>query len=46
MMFPIHRKSDEIGLPLVEKFISIDITDDKDWAIAHHKPEITLRRPN
>jgi hypothetical protein len=29
MMSPIHRKSDEIGLPIVDKFISMDITDDK-----------------
>jgi hypothetical protein len=33
MMSPIHRKSDEIGLPLVEKFISMDITDDEDPVI-------------
>jgi Stress responsive A/B Barrel Domain len=40
MMSPIHRKSDEIGLPIVEKFISMDITDDKDPAIGDKIAEI------
>jgi hypothetical protein len=40
MMSPIHRKSDEIGLPIVEKFISMDITDDKDPAIGEKIAEI------
>jgi Stress responsive A/B Barrel Domain len=40
MMSPIHRKSDEIGLPLVDKFISMDITDDKDPAIGDKIAEI------
>jgi hypothetical protein len=44
MMSPIHRKSDEIGLPLVEKFISMDITDDKDPAIGDKIAEIHRNR--
>jgi hypothetical protein len=40
MMSAIHRKSDEIGLPLVEKFISMDITDDKDPPIGDKIQEI------
>jgi Stress responsive A/B Barrel Domain len=44
MMSPIHRKSDEIGLPLVEKFISMDITDDKDPAIGDKIAEIHQNR--
>ena len=34
MHSPIHRKVDEIGLPLVENMVSYDITDDDDPAIA------------
>ena len=44
MMSPIHRKSDEIGLPVVEKFISMDITDDKDPAIGDKIAEIHRNR--
>jgi hypothetical protein len=44
MMSPIHRKSDEIGLPLVDKFISMDITDDKDPAIGEKIAEIHQNR--
>jgi Stress responsive A/B Barrel Domain len=44
MMSPIHRKSDEIGLPLVEKFISMDITDDKDPSIGGKIAEIHRNR--
>ena len=44
MMSPIHRKSDEIGLPLVEKFISMDITDDADPAIGDKIAEIHRNR--
>jgi hypothetical protein len=44
MMSPIHRKSDEIGLPLVEKFISMDITDDEDPAIGEKIAEIHRNR--
>jgi hypothetical protein len=29
MMSPIHRKIDKFGLPVVEKMISMDITDDE-----------------
>ncbi len=44
MMSPIHRKSDEIGLPVVDKFISMDITDDKDPAIGDKITEIHRNR--
>jgi hypothetical protein len=44
MMSPIHRKSDEIGLPIVDKFISMDITDDKDPAIGDKIAEIHRNR--
>ena len=44
MMSPIHRKSDEIGLPLVEKFISMDVTDDADPAIRDKIAEIHRNR--
>lgn len=44
MMSPIHRKSDEIGLPVVDKFISMDITDDKDPAIGDKIAEIHRNR--
>jgi hypothetical protein len=44
MMSPIHRKSDEIGLPIVDKFISMDITDDKDPAIGDKIAEIHQNR--
>ncbi|SPU54804.1 Stress responsive A/B Barrel Domain [Brevundimonas vesicularis] len=31
---PIHRKVDEIGLPLVDDMVSFDISDDADPALA------------
>ncbi|WP_207478402.1 Dabb family protein [Arenibaculum pallidiluteum] len=34
MHSPIHRKVDEIGLPLVENMVSYDITDEADPTIA------------
>ena len=43
-MSPIHRKSDEIGLPVVEKMISMDITDDQDPAIGDKIQEIHRNR--
>ena len=30
LVHPAHRHTDEIGLPLVDKFVSFDITDDPD----------------
>jgi hypothetical protein len=44
IMSPIHRKSDEIGLPVVEKSISMDITDDDDPAIGDKIAEIHRNR--
>ena len=44
MMSPIHRKSDEIGLPIVDKFVSMDITDDADPTIGDKIAEIHRNR--
>ncbi|MBV2364162.1 Dabb family protein [Streptomonospora nanhaiensis] len=30
LVHPAHRRTDELGLPLVDKFVSYDITDDPD----------------
>ncbi|WP_206506119.1 Dabb family protein [Streptomyces chrestomyceticus] len=30
LIHPAHRRTDEIGLPLVDQFVSFDITDDPD----------------
>ncbi len=30
LIHPAHRRTDEIGLPLVDQFVSFDITDDLD----------------
>ena len=30
LIHPAHRHTDQIGLPLVDKFVSFDITDDPD----------------
>ena len=43
-MSPIHRKSDEIGLPVVKKFISMDITDIEDPTIGDRIAEIHRNR--
>jgi hypothetical protein len=44
MHSPIHRKVDEIGLPLVENMISYDITDDDDPGIGDRVAEIHKAR--
>lgn len=30
LMAPAHQHTDEIGLPLLERFVSFDVTDDED----------------
>ncbi|MEV6235094.1 Dabb family protein [Lentzea sp. NPDC051838] len=30
LIHPAHRNTDRVGLPLVDKFVSFDITDDED----------------
>ncbi|WP_328988974.1 Dabb family protein [Kribbella sp. NBC_01245] len=44
MHSPIHRKVDEIGLPIVENMISTDLTDDDDPAIGDKIREIHVKR--
>ncbi|WP_433432670.1 Dabb family protein [Nonomuraea sp. CA-141351] len=41
---PSHRHTDEIGLPLVDKFVSFDITDDPDPQIAEKIAALHQRR--
>jgi hypothetical protein len=41
---PAHRHTDEVGLPLVEKFVSFDTTDDEDPQIAAKIAELHTRR--
>lgn len=41
---PAHRRTDEIGLPLVDKFVSYDTTDDPDPEIAEKIAELHRRR--
>jgi Stress responsive A/B Barrel Domain len=44
MNSPIHRRSDELGLPITDKFVSMDITDDADPAIGEKIAEIHRTR--
>lgn len=44
MLSPIHRKVDEIGLPLVQSMISQDLTDDEDPTIADQIREVHRSR--
>ncbi|MFB4308555.1 Dabb family protein [Actinomadura sp. GTD37] len=41
---PAHRHTDEIGLPLVDKFVSFDVTDDADPRIAEKIAALHQRR--
>lgn len=41
---PAHRHTDEIGLPLCDKFVSFDVTDDEDPQIAERIAELHRRR--
>jgi hypothetical protein len=44
LMAPSHTHTDNIGLPLVEKFVSYDTTDSDDPAIAEKIAELHARR--
>lgn len=44
LMHPAHAHTDEIGLPLVEKFISYDTTDDPDPEIGAKIAALHQRR--
>lgn len=44
MNAPIHRATDEAGLPIVDKFVSLDLTDDEDPAIGEKIAEIHRKR--
>jgi hypothetical protein len=41
---PAHRRTDEIGLPLVDKFVSFDTTDDEDPRVADKIAALHKRR--
>ncbi|ORT92976.1 stress responsive protein [Frankia casuarinae] len=41
---PAHRHTDEIGLPLVDTFVSFDVTDHKDPEIAEKIAALHKRR--
>jgi hypothetical protein len=41
---PAHRHTDEIGLPLVDAFVSFDVTDEEDPRIADKIAELHQRR--
>ncbi|MEU7141538.1 Dabb family protein [Nocardia sp. NPDC046473] len=44
LIHPAHRNTDRVGLPLVDKFASFDITDDEDPAMAEKIAELHQRR--
>ncbi|MFD4407479.1 Dabb family protein [Nocardia sp. NPDC058499] len=44
MNHPAHLEMDRVGLPLVDKFVSFDITDDPDPAVGDKIAEIHRRR--
>jgi Stress responsive A/B Barrel Domain len=44
MNHPVHLDTDAAGLPLVSNFVSLDITDDEDSAIADKIAEIHRTR--
>lgn len=41
---PLHRKVDEIGLPLVDDMVSFDLTDDEDPAIGDEIAKLHAER--
>jgi hypothetical protein len=41
---PLHRKIDEIGLPLVDNMVSMDLTDDEDPAIGDKVAQLHAER--
>ncbi|MGY1435499.1 Dabb family protein [Streptomyces reniochalinae] len=44
LMHPAHRRTDEIGLPLVDRFVSFDITDDTDPEVGEKIAALHQRR--
>ncbi|GAA4545480.1 Dabb family protein [Amycolatopsis samaneae] len=44
LVHPAHLHTDRVGLPLVEKFMSFDITDDEDPRMAEKIAELHQRR--
>ncbi|MEV7548564.1 Dabb family protein [Amycolatopsis sp. NPDC089917] len=44
LMHPAHRNTDRVGLPLVDKFVSFDITDDPDPGMGAKIAELHQRR--
>jgi Stress responsive A/B Barrel Domain len=44
MNAPVHLETDAAGLPLVANFVSLDLTDDEDPAIADKIAEVHRRR--
>ncbi|WP_067844473.1 Dabb family protein [Nocardia lijiangensis] len=44
LVHPAHLNTDRVGLPLVDKFVSFDITDDEDPQLADKIAELHQRR--
>ncbi|MBZ6232510.1 Dabb family protein [Streptomyces olivaceus] len=44
LVHPAHRYTDEIGLPLVDRFVSFDLTDDTDPEVGSRIAELHRRR--
>ncbi|WP_330230525.1 Dabb family protein [Nocardia sp. NBC_00508] len=44
LVHPAHLNTDRVGLPLVDKFVSFDITDDEDPQMADKIAELHQRR--
>jgi hypothetical protein len=44
MHAPLHRQTDEAGLPVVDKMISMDLTDDEDPEIGAKIAEVHSKR--
>ena len=44
MSDPTHRHTDEIGLPLIDKFVSYDLIDGPDPTVAEQIHEVHARR--
>ncbi|WP_033288901.1 Dabb family protein [Amycolatopsis jejuensis] len=44
LVHPAHRHTDRIGLPLLDRFTSFDITDDLDPEVAERIAELHQRR--
>lgn len=44
LVHPAHLNTDRVGLPLVDKFVSFDITDDEDPDLADKIAELHRRR--